>query len=85
MFAPISLVAWIAWQAIEGDNNTLTRSQFPQWAFLTLGAAVITCLAASVFWRTRRGLIGVALGTVLAVLAVLGGLLADVVGSGGLA
>jgi hypothetical protein len=84
-FVPITLVAWISWQAIEGDGNTLLRSQFSQWAWVTFGAAVLTCGAAAVFWRSRKAHIAVALGTLLAGLAVAGGLLVDIVSSGGLA
>lgn len=85
VFVPITLVAWVSWQAIEGDRGTLLRSQFSQWALVTLGAAVLTCVAAGVFWRSRKMHIGVVLGTLLAGLAVAGGLLLDIVGSGGLA
>lgn len=84
-FVPITLVAWVSWQAFEGDRNTLLRSQFPQWAWVTFGAAGLTCVAAAVSWRSRKAHLAVALGTLLAGLAVAGGLLVDIVGSGGLA
>ena len=41
-FVPIALVAWVSWQAIEGDSNTLLRSQLSHWAWVTFGAAVLT-------------------------------------------
>lgn len=84
-FVPITLVAWVSWQAIEGDRNTLLRSQFSQWAWVTFGATVLTCVATAVFWRSRKAHIAAALGTLLAGLGVLGGLLVDIVSSGGLA
>jgi hypothetical protein len=84
-FLPIALVAWIAWQTMEGDNETLLRSQFVQWAWTTLEAAAVTCLAAATFWRSRRTYGGVVVGVVLAGVAVLCGLAVDLVGSGGLA
>ncbi|GGO73888.1 hypothetical protein GCM10012276_20580 [Nocardioides deserti] len=84
-FVPITIVAWASWQAIEGDSNTLLGSQFSQWAWGTFGAAVLTCVVAAVFWRSRKAHIAGALGALLAGLAVAGGLLVDLVGSGGLA
>lgn len=85
VFVPITLFAWASWQAIEGDRNTLLRPQFSLWAWVTFGAAVLTCVAAGVFWRSRKARIGVALGAMLAGLAMAGGLVVDIVGSGGLA
>jgi hypothetical protein len=84
-FVPITLVAWISWQLIENDRDTLLESQFSQWALLTFCAAALTCVAACVFWRSRKVLVGVVVGVLLAGLAVLCGLLIDLVGSGGLA
>lgn len=84
-FLPITLVSWIAWRVIEGDGSTLLTSQFPQWLLVTLGGAVVTCVANGVFWRTPSAYAGVVLGVLSAVLAVLAGLFIDLVGSGGLA
>ncbi|HYF71280.1 MAG TPA: hypothetical protein VD864_00590 [Nocardioides sp.] len=82
---PITLVAWITWQVIEADRETLTSSEFSPWAVVTLGAAVLVGVVAGVFWRSSRTRAGSAVGILLAVVAVLAGLLVDIVGSGGLA
>ncbi len=85
VFVPIALVAWVSWQTIEGDRDTLLRSQFSTWLLVIACAAALTCLAAGVFWRTTGTRAGVILGALAAVLAVMGGLLVDIAGSGGLA
>ena len=84
-FVPITLLAWVAWQVLERDQDTLLSSQFSQWTLLSLGASALTCVAAGVFWRARNVLVGVGLGVLAAALAVLFGLMVDIVGSGGLA
>jgi hypothetical protein len=84
-FAPTTISAWVSWQALEGGRDTLLASQLPQWALLSGGAAALTCVAAGVFWRAPNVHLGVVIGVLLATLAVLSGLLVDVVGSGGLA
>ena len=83
-FVPITLVAWISWQVIEGDGDTLPSSEFRRWAIVAICAAALTCASAGVFWRSRNVLAGAASGVILAGLAVLGGLMVDLVTSGGL-
>ena len=85
VFVPIALVAWASWQAIEGQDDTLLRSQLHRWAIVSFCAAALVLVSAGAFWRSRNVLVGVASGVVLAGLAVAGGLLVDVATSGGLA
>lgn len=85
VFVPIALVAWISWEVIEGDEDTLLRSEFRGWAIAAFWAAVLTSVSAGVSWRSRNVLAGAAVGIALAGLAVLGGLVVDLVTSGGLA
>lgn len=85
VFLPIALVAWISWQAIEGDGDTPLRSQFQHWAVVVCCAAALVLVCSGAFWQSRNVLVGVASGVVLVGLAVAGGLLVDVVTSGGLA
>jgi hypothetical protein len=85
VFVPIALVAWVSWQVIEGDDDTLVRSQFQHWATVSFCAAALVLASAGAFWRSRNVLVGVASGVVVAGLAVAGGLMVDIVTSGGLA
>ena len=85
VWVPVTAVAWISWQVIEGDGDTLLGSEFRHWAIVSLCSAALTSASACAFWRSRNVLVGVALGTVFAVIAVIGGLSVDVVTSGGLA
>ncbi|WP_126688197.1 hypothetical protein [Nocardioides ferulae] len=82
-FVPIVAVAYLAWQILEDGRETLTRSDFAPWLLVTAAVAVVTCATTALLWR--RGRIGVALGAVLAVLAIVAGLAVDLVSSGGLA
>lgn len=84
-FVPIALVAWVSWRALEGQDDTLLRSQFAQWAWVTFGAAALTCVVAGVFWRSGKARLGVILGVVLAALALAAGLVVDIATSGGFA
>lgn len=82
---PIGVVAWVLWQVLEGDRDTVLASQFTPWITATLLTAVVVCTAAATVWRSRPGWLGVALGVVLSGVAVAVGLLVDLVTSGGLA
>src|SRR5918993_1118310 len=83
VFVPITLVAWVSWQIMEGEGSTLLRSEFSRWALVTVGVAALTCVVAGVFWRTGKVRVGVLVGVLLAALAVGVGLLVDVATSGG--
>lgn len=85
VFVPITAATWIAWQVLEDGRSTLTSSAFQQWAWVTLGAAVLTCLTAGVLAPSRQARLGILAGLLLAVVAVAVGLWVDIQSSGGFA
>ena len=85
VFVPITLVAWVYWQNLEGEEDTLLSDQFSQWQLVTLGGAALTWMVAVVFWQSHKARVGALIGAVLAGLAVMVGLVVDIVTSGGLA
>jgi len=85
VFVPTTVAAWITWQAIEGGADTLTASEFRRWLTVSGCVAILVYVSAMAFWRTRGVVAGAAAGLLLAGLAVLGGLLVDLVASGAFA
>ncbi len=82
-FTPVCLVAWTYWQVLEGEQNTLYRSQFGQWTIVTLLVAAFVGIAVIAMGRARAVRLGAIVGLVLAAGAVVIGLVAEIADSGG--
>ena len=80
-FLLLTGVAWLAWQALEGSDPTLTRAEFRWWLLVSGAGAVVVVLTGAVLWRDDDARTGLAVGTVAAALAVLVGLGVDVLTS----
>lgn len=82
-FGPVCFVAWAYWQVLEGEQNTLYRTQFGQWASVTLIVAGVTGVAVIALWRLRAARLGAVAGLVLAAAPVVISLFAEIADSSG--
>lgn len=81
VFVLVTGGGWVAWQLMQGDESTLRQSQFETWLIgLAIGTTVVALLGAT-FWTGRNVRLGVAAGLALAAVAMLLGLLNDVLTS----
>ena len=64
-------VSFVVWQALEGDARTLRQSEHEIWLTWTLSAVAAALIAVLATWRFYAVRAGLAIGTVLAVLAIL--------------
>ena len=66
---------------VQGDAPTLLRSEFEDWlTWLAVGAALVAILGA-MFWRARNVRAGLVAGFALAAVAVVFGLVVDIITS----
>lgn len=78
--------AWLTWQILQGDRDTVNHSEFDSWLLVVGAAASATVIATVVALRSQRWFAaGLILGLVLAGVADVVGLFVDIVTSGGLA
>ncbi len=73
-FVLITAVAWLAWQALEGDASTLNHSEFRWWVLVSVTGAVAVVLTGALLKRDDDARTGMVIGTVAAMWAVLVGL-----------
>ena len=73
--------AWVGWQLAQEDAPTLLRSESETWLTLLAAGTVIVTVVGAVFWRGRNVRLGLVTGLALAILAVLSGLVVDIITS----
>ena len=80
-FVVNATAAWIAWQNLQGDRDTLVQSEFGSW--LAVAAIVATgTVVSAIALRAKRALaLGLVLGLALAGAADLIGLFIDIMTS----